>query len=300
MARRSQALDRFQAYASIAVDTFLFGMVRPYLFILVINDRCNLDCFYCKTKNTGKYDLDYDTVRSCLLDARQRGHRALVITGGEPTLWQSGEARLANVIDFARESGFVDIAVYTNGTHPIDADEATFIVTIDGTKETHDVVRSGSYDRILENSKRARAKVIASMTLSKANVEVLESAVERIASSGAFAGITFNLLTGEPEVVAKYGFVGEERRRVLQRIWAMKERGYPIFYSRAAHSALMKNNWKRPIKQIELFAGKRLFACCRDVENPEICRNCGYTSCAEIAQALAGRPSALLQLLRAK
>lgn len=63
--------------------------------------------------------------------------------------------------------------------------------------------------------------------------------------------------------------------------------------------ALRANRWKRPVPQIELMAGGRLFTCCRDVGNPEVCRNCGYSSCVEISQALAGKPSAILELLKA-
>jgi hypothetical protein len=41
-----------------------------------------------------------------------------------------------------------------------------------------------------------------------------------------------------------------------------------------------------------------LFTCCRDVINPDVCRNCGYSSCVEISQALAGKPTAILEFLR--
>ena len=52
------------------------------------------------------------------------------------------------------------------------------------------------------------------------------------------------------------------------------------------------------VKQIELFAGNQLFTCCRDVGHPEVCENCGYSSCVEISQALSGKPSAIVELLK--
>lgn len=87
MAFRSTTLSRYASYLSLAINTLVLGRERPYLFILVLNDRCNLNCFYCESKNTGRYDLDWATARSQLTDARNRGNHALVITGGEPMLW---------------------------------------------------------------------------------------------------------------------------------------------------------------------------------------------------------------------
>jgi Fe-coproporphyrin III synthase len=300
MAKRSQALRRWRDYASFAVDTFLLRRERPYLFILVINDACNLDCFYCASKNTGQYDLDHTAVWSSLSEAYARGHRALLITGGEPMLWQNEGAVLRDVALYARKLGFLDIALFTNGTLPLHAEQVSFIVTIDGTRETHNWIRPGTYDRIIHHVREANAKVIASITVSRANVQELETAVRQIADTRLFTGITFNLLTHKPDLVAQHGITGEERIQVLDRIWELKRQGNPIILSKAAYLALRANNWRRPVKQIELFAGKRLFKCCRDVDQPDICRDCGYSSCVEISQAIEGRPSAIFELMRAK
>ncbi|WP_419662310.1 uncharacterized protein Dvar_27660 [Desulfosarcina variabilis str. Montpellier] len=82
----------------------------------------------------------------------------------------------------------------------------------------------------------------------------MEAAVEEIASTHLFKGITFNLLTHNPDIVARHGFIGDERNRILDRIWDLKQQGYPIMFSRAAYRAMKKSNWKRPVKQIELLA----------------------------------------------
>jgi len=300
MAARGHTLRRWGAYAAFGVETFLLRRERPYLFILVVNDECNLNCFYCTSKNTGQFDTDWPGVRRALSDAYERGHRALVLTGGEPMLWQSDGAVIGDVVSYAREVGFQDVAVFTNGTYPLGIDGVIFIVTIDGTREAHNAIRAGTYDLILGHVRAARSKAMASITLSKANAGRLEEAVREMAAMGLFSGITFNLLTHEPEIVARHGVTGEERARLLDRIWALKREGCPIVISRAAYRALRANDWKRPVRQIELFAGGRLTTCCRDVGNPAVCRNCGYSSCVEISEALQGRPSAILQVLRAK
>lgn len=300
MARRNTTLRRLQGYASFAVDTFLLRRERPYLFILVINDKCNLNCFYCNSRNTGRYDLDRSAVRSALSQAYSRGHRALVITGGEPMLWESDGAVLRDVVCHAQDLGFLDIAVFTNGTFPLDIEGVTFIVTIDGTRDSHNAIRADTHDTIMNHVRRSGSKVLASITITKANAEDLEAAVREIAGANLFGGITFNLLTHNPDVVARHGFLGQERIQILDRIWRLRKQGYPVVLSKAAYLALRANNWKRPVKQVELFAGHRLFMCCRDVDNPEVCRNCGYSSCVEISQALQGRLSSILQLMEAR
>ncbi|MDJ0810821.1 MAG: radical SAM protein [Desulfobacterales bacterium] len=298
MARRNSTLNRYLGYIAFAFATFVLRRKNPYLFILVINDKCNLDCFYCSSKNTGKYDLGYTSVRSALSAAYGRGCRALVITGGEPMMWRDRHRAIHDAVAYAKRLGFHDIALFTNGTHPLDIADITFIVTIDGTKEIHDAIRGRTYDAILANVEKSKSPVIASITLSKTNADTVEKAIREIDRLGGFAGITFNLLTHNPDVVARHGLLGKERHHMLDRMWALKRQGYPIILSRAAYRALKSNNWRRPIAQIALKAGNRIFTCCRDVDNPDICRNCGYSSCAEISQALACKPSAIYQLLK--
>jgi len=298
MAGNRETLRRYASYLRYGAETFLLRRTRPYLFILVINDACNLNCFYCTTRNTGVYDLDFQTATELLQEAYARGHRALVLTGGEPMLWESEGHRLEDVIHAARKIGFLDTAVFTNGTFPLNVEQCRYIVTVDGTREVHESIRPGTYDAILRHARNARGNVIASVTLTKANASHLEATVESIAAAGCFRAITFNLLTHQPEVIKRLGVSGQERQELLERIWRLKQCGYCIMLSRAAYNALRSNSWTRPIQQIELGTKQRVFTCCRDVVHPEVCENCGYSSCVEIAQVLRGRPSALLEMLR--
>jgi MoaA/NifB/PqqE/SkfB family radical SAM enzyme len=283
---------------AFAINKLVVRKEQPYVFILVLNDKCNLNCFYCESKNTGRYDLDWNTARTALKEAYDRGSRVLIITGGEPMLWTDGASDIRDVVDYARGIGFLEITVFTNGTFPLTIPDCTYIVTVDGTEATHNAIRAGTYSQVIKNVRRARSKVLASMTISKANHDELENAVLEITETGVFGGITFNLLTHSPEIVAQYGLSGERRAAVLDRMWQLKRKGFPIILSRAAYRALRGNHWRRPVKEIELFAGHEFFTCCRDVGHPEICEKCGYTSCAEISQALAGRPSAVVELLK--
>ena len=69
MAIRSKTLSRYRSYLAFAINKLVVRKEQPYVFILVLNDKCNLNCFYCESKNTGRYDLDWNTARTALKEA---------------------------------------------------------------------------------------------------------------------------------------------------------------------------------------------------------------------------------------
>ncbi len=292
-------MGRWGERLTYAFKTFILRRELPYLFGLVITDRCNLDCFYCESKNSGHYHFSSDGAIKALSDAYRRGHRSLYFTGGEPMIWADGALRLQDLVRYSRELGFHDVFVFTNGTVPLAISGCNYIVTVDGTRAIHESIREGTYDLIIENVRRGVTRdVFASITFSKQNVHCLEDFVKEIAALNLFRGISFNLLTHWPEMVAKHGIAGSERVHLLDRIWALKKQGYPIVLSRAAYRSLRNNDWKRPIPQIELGTRDRVFTCCRDVDHKEVCECCGYANCVEISQILALKPSALFQVMK--
>ena len=291
---------RLASWVDFGLRTFLLGERRPYLFGIEVSDKCNLDCFYCEGKNKGRYQFNYEQACETLVQAYKRGHRALYFTGGEPMIWDDGPRRLADLVGHAKAIGFNDIYVYTNGTRPLDIESCKYIVTIDGPREVHNKIRSDTYDQVLDNVRTAVTRdVFASITITKANYRHLERYVQDITATKLFRGITFNLVTHWPEIVARYGFTGAARQHVLDHMWRLKRQGYPVLLSKAAYNALRNNDWRRPIRQIELcLAPHEIYTCCRDVTNREVCNSCGYVNCAEISQILAWKPSAIWQAVR--
>jgi MoaA/NifB/PqqE/SkfB family radical SAM enzyme len=282
-----------------AFRNVVLGRKSPYLFGLVVTDRCNLGCFYCESKNKGGYHLTAEQALTMIREAYARGHRSLYFTGGEPMLWADGGKTLADLVAEARRLGFFDVFIFTNGTFPLDVQGCNYIVTLDGPRAVHDSIRSGTFDLVLENVRGACTRaVFASITFSKRNAESVDEFVREVTATGLFRGISFNLLTHWPQIVEQHGLVGAQRVALLDRLWALKRQGYPIVLSRAAYLAMKRNDWKRPIREIELGTRERVFTCCRDVENPSVCAQCGYANCVEVRQMLSLRPSAILQVLR--
>lgn len=292
-------LTQILSWLDYGFKTFILKKELPYLFGLVITDKCNLNCFYCESKNSGQYHFTFEHAKKTLGDAYQRGHRSLYFTGGEPMLWEDNGHHIDELVQYARNLGFFDIFIFTNGTMPLSIEKTNYIVTIDGPKAIHNEIRNHSYDLIMKNVERSVTKaVFASITFSKTNAHYLKEFIIDIYATKLFKGISFNLLTHWPEIVRKYGLTAEEKNGLLDNIWALKKKGYPIALSHAAYTALKNNNWKRPIPQIELGTKDRIFQCCRDVDNPSICENCGYANCVEVSQILNLKPSAVWQVLR--
>jgi MoaA/NifB/PqqE/SkfB family radical SAM enzyme len=266
---------------------------------LVLTDGCNLDCFYCQSKNLGESHFTFRQACTTIEDAYRRGHRFLYVTGGEPTLWHDGPHGLGDVVAAARDTGFFSVFVYTNGTRPLDIRHCVYVITVDGPQRVHDHIRGGTWERIMSNVRSSGHRaVFASITLCQENVAHLVQFVQQITALGLFRGIWFNLLTHRPEFLSRHGLTDTQRTAALDNLWRLKCLGYPIGLSAAAYRAMRNDDWKRPIRQIEVITSRRVFPCCRDVEHPEVCAHCGYSGCAEVAQVLAGRPSAIIQAMR--
>ncbi len=292
-------INKLLSWFAYGFKTFVLGNELPYLFGLVITDKCNLNCFYCESKNSGRYHFSFEHAKETIKNAYQRGHRSLYFTGGEPMLWEHKGHTLDELIQYARKIGFLEVFIFTNGTIPLSIKQCNYIVTVDGPKVIHNQIRNNSYELVLKNVESAVTKaVFASITFSKANFRYLDTFVKEVTETKLFRGISFNLLTHWPEIVEAHGISRGDREQLLDKLWGLKQEGYPIVLSKAAYKGLRANDWKRPIPQIELGTKDRIFTCCRDVDNPTVCENCGYANCVEVSQILALKPSAMWQVVR--
>jgi hypothetical protein len=89
----------------------------------------------------------------------------------------------------------------------------------------------------------------------------------------------------------------DERGRILRGILDAKKQ-YRILNSRAGLRSALRNDWKRPLDICSVYEQGTVYTCCRYSDDPELCRQCGYLSYAEIDQTLQLKPSAIYNALK--
>jgi MoaA/NifB/PqqE/SkfB family radical SAM enzyme len=278
---------------------YVLGDCRPVLLGMVLTERCNLSCSYCRSHTDVSVHFTFEKAKRTLEEAYARGHRTMYVTGGEPMLWRDGTYKLDDILAYARKLGFFYFWVYTNGMQPLTISDCTYCITFDGPREIHEQSRPGTYDQILENTRAAASKrVFASMMISRHNCQFVGEYVREVAATGLFRGVWFHLFTGTPEQRSEWGLSAKQRIAVLGTLWQHKQNGYPVMLPRPAYKAWRSNTWPRPLMQVEMCTPAGFWRCCRDVGSPAVCEECGYAACVELSQLFGWKPAALLQAMR--
>jgi len=164
---------------SIPYDSRLHPLPLVESAILNLTHACNLDCSYCFMKfpnvkaryGESKIRMDYKTAKASLdfLHKHSRPKMSVNFFGGEPLLEFN---LLRRIIDYGDEKypGWFQWNITTNGTlldrsvqQFLDARKVSVIVSLDGSKPTHDRLRryksgQSTYDDILRNVLRMRGR----------------------------------------------------------------------------------------------------------------------------------------------
>ncbi len=282
-----------------AFKAVVLGRPYPYLTSVVVTDKCNLDCDYCLSKNNGVVNASYDELSDYMKDAYSRGVRYIYFSGGEPTVWTDNGKNLKDLVKASFDIGFLDAFIATNGTNPLDIKECLYYISMDGPSYVHDKIKMNSFGRIIRNIEKSKSdRLFLTMTLTRENHIYLEEFAREAASIGRVKGMLLNFFTGDEKLNLRFGFTREEKNRIVERILRLKKDGAPFHVSNSALEAVRNNNWPRPMTALELYFNKKSYVCCRDVGNNEICANCGYVTCIEIAQIMRLRPDAILAMLK--
>ena len=123
-------------------------------------------------------------------------------------------------------------AVTTNGTFSLDIPADIVWVSIDGTKKTHDRLRSNSFDKLIDNIKKtSHNKIFVHFTANKENHHDMESLFFALAKINTVKGITLQLVypykQGEEDLSLSY----EERKAVIKKAIKLKKTGIPVLNS---------------------------------------------------------------------
>jgi len=188
----------------------------PYNITLIVTEDCNLRCSYCFEPEKRKRAMDFSVAR-CALDkllSVDNGFKWVNIefSGGEPLL---NFGLIREVFYYVKKKTETDhrkitFNVGTNGTVLTEEMRKWFSkfscisigLSLDGTKEVHDLNRSGSYDAVMQNIDFfKRYDVPVKMTIGPATINRLSESIIHIHSLGfnVEANVVFEDAWGNPE-----------------------------------------------------------------------------------------------------
>ena len=200
---------------------------------LELTRECNLRCKHC-LNNSGKLminQLNLEELKKLVQDLIDAGIQEIRFTGGEPLMFDG----IYELIKLADDNG-VCTSIGTNATLvtekiAIKLKEAGLkkvVVSIDGTKETHDSIRGiGSYEKAIKGLyylKNVGLNVRVNTVIMKSNMEdVIKLAKEmdknkitlfirRFIESGRGKKLKNNMLTAED-----YDYVREQLQDIIQK-----------------------------------------------------------------------------------
>jgi MoaA/NifB/PqqE/SkfB family radical SAM enzyme len=270
---------------------------------IILTDECNLDCKHCIVSNLGYAPRSLCEVEKDIRVLYETGARVLVITGGEPFIWQDQDGNtVEDVVVTAKSMGFFRVVICTNGTHSLESSADYLWVSLDGSEDEHNFIRSSIYSRVVENIINSSHKGIhVNFTISSNNAGSFPVAAEKILATPNVKGILFHLYTkylgGSESLVLE----GEERQEAMRKLLRFKIR-HPlaVFNTFSGIEALIKDNWERnTYASVTINRGVLSECCCRTgIYDVEVCRKCGCTPAVETWVLQALKPSAILENLR--
>jgi MoaA/NifB/PqqE/SkfB family radical SAM enzyme len=190
-----------QVWAGTKVSTKLLpSSIRPLSAHIKLTENCQAKCISCDYWKTRWQDV-ISTERAIELinEIDAAGIRSLRLTGGEPLLRKD----LFQILSAADTSRFKRIIIQTNGLalkklhKEVNVSPITDVaVSIDGLKETNDVIRGirGYFDLAMGGMRLLRGKRLAiSVTLNRMSASELDELAERAREVGA--ELEFNILS---------------------------------------------------------------------------------------------------------
>lgn len=292
-------LSSFLYFATFGVKTILFRKKLPILGTVIVTDKCNLSCKHCSVNNITAIVHPYVQIKAEMQQLYDMGVRILFFCGGETFLWQDGEKTIRDLVKEAKQMGFLIVNVVTNGTFPIDLPEADLILlSLDGDKERHNIIRGDTYDTIMQNIANATSDNICFyMAVNQINKNTIEDVCLKARDTKNVRAVSFNFHTPYPDT--KDLFLSREEKAVCcNTIERMMKAGAPVFNLKSAFPYLIENKFPTPCYQCVVMENGKLSVCGRCIDVPGLCERCGYFFVAEYTLLFGGNVKIIFEMLR--
>ncbi len=291
-------LSSFLHFATFGVRTILFKEKKPILGTIIVTDKCNLSCKHCSVNNITAVVHPYSQMKKEMQQLYNMGVRILFFCGGETFLWKDGDKSIRDLVVEAKEMGFLIVNVVTNGTYPIDLPEADLILlSLDGDRERHNIIRGDTYDKIMENIANATADNICFyMAVNQINKEHIAHVCRTARDTKNVRAVSFNFHTPYPDT-KELALSVEEKTKCCDTIVEMMKEGAPIFNLKSAFPYLIHNNFPTPCYQCVVLENGKLSVCGRCIDVPGLCEKCGYFFVAEYTLLFRGNLKIIFEML---
>jgi len=292
-------LSSFTYFAWFGIKTVLFRRQRPILGTVILTDKCNLRCKHCSVNNLTAVVHPYPQIRREMQTIYDMGCRILFFCGGETFLWSDGEKTLRDLVVEAKRMGFLIVNVVTNGTFPIDLPEADVILlSLDGDRERHNLIRGDTYDTILKNIREASAaNIVLYMAINKLNMTTVRDVIRTAEMETNIKAVSFNFHTPYPDT-AELMLSRDEKKQCADAIAQAMKDGAPIFNLRSALPYLVDNSFPTPCRQCLVIENGKISTCGRCIDVPGLCEQCGYFFVAEYTLLFRGNLRIIADMLR--
>ena len=290
----------FMRFAGFGIKTILFKKKDPILGTVIVTDKCNLHCKHCSVNNITAVIHPYSQIRNEMQILYDMGVRILFFCGGETFMWRDGDKTLRDLVIEAKKMGFLIVNVVTNGTWPIDLPEANLILlSLDGDKEHHNIIRGDTYDKIFENISKATANNICFyMAINQINKDSVEDVCIKARDTENVKAVSFNFHTPYPDT-KELALSKEEKAKVCETIKRMKKKEKaPIFNLISAFPYLINNSFPTPCHQCVVIENGKISTCGRCIDVPGLCEKCGYFFVAEYTLLFKGKFKIIWEMLR--
>jgi MoaA/NifB/PqqE/SkfB family radical SAM enzyme len=278
---------------------FFLKRKQPLFGTLILTDQCNLFCRHCKLHNYNEKEYTFEQLCKDMSNMYKRGVRILCLSGGEIALWENEEHTVKELVGIAKKMGFLYVTLATNGTIPIDYGDADFVlVSIDGSRESHNRIRGDSYDRALSNIRAAKPdKIVIYMTINKWNKHEIGEVCRLAKNEANIRAVSFNFLTPFPGT-EELALSQDEKESCSRQICSYMEAGYPILNLKSCLPYLVEGTFPKPCEQMMVLDHGEELLCNRCIKEPGLCRECGYFETAEISMMFQGKITVITDALK--
>ena len=291
-------ISSFINLAFFGVKTILFRKKDPILGTITLTDRCNLHCKHCSVNNLTAVVHPYSQIKDEMQQLFDMGIRILFFCGGETFLWKDGEHTLRDLVIEAKEMGFLIVNVVTNGTFPIDLPEADLILlSLDGDRERHNIIRGDTYDTIMKNIENAtKDNICLYMAINQINKDYVKDVCRVARDTKNIKAVSFNFHTPYPDT-KELALSKQEKKKCCDDIVEMMKEGAPVFNLKSAFPYLINNSFPTPCHQCVVMENGKLSTCGRCIDVPGLCDQCGYFFVAEYTLLFRGNLKIIFEML---